>query len=79
MQRAGSLCDVRRFDEARELMTTVIAAEPDSGPAWVMMAKACLGADDTASALQAAQRAAAIAPESPNPRLIASIALAWHE
>ena len=62
LARASAMLDVRRFDEAAELLARVVAAEPDSSRAWCLMARAHLGADRYSEAVTAANRAAALDP-----------------
>ena len=45
LARASAMLDVRRFDEASELLARVVSAEPESSRAWCLMARAHLGAD----------------------------------
>ena len=45
------MLDVRRFDEASELLARVVSAEPESSRAWCLMARAHLGADRYADAV----------------------------
>src|SRR5581483_9710903 len=54
LARASTMLDVRRFDEATELLARLVAAEPESGRAWCLMARAHLGSERYAHAIDAA-------------------------
>src|SRR5260370_10626836 len=69
------MLDVRRFDEAAELLARVVAGEPESSRAWCLMARAHLGADRYAEAVTAANRAVALDPADEWPHRLASNAL----
>ena len=69
------MLDVRRFDEASELLARVVSAEPESSRAWCLMARAHLGADRYADAVTAANRAVALDPADEWPHRLASNAL----
>ncbi len=75
LARASAMLDVRRFDEAAELLARVVSAEPESSRAWCLMARAHLGADRYAEAVSAAKRAAALDPTDEWPHRLASNAL----
>jgi len=75
LARASAMLDVRRFDEAAELLARVVAAEPESGRAWCLMARAHLGADRYAEAVEVANRAVALDPSDEWPHRLASNAL----
>jgi tetratricopeptide (TPR) repeat protein len=75
LARASVMLDVRRFDEAAELLARVVSAEPESSRAWCLMARAHLGADRYAEAVTAAHRAAALDPADEWPHRLASNAL----
>jgi tetratricopeptide (TPR) repeat protein len=75
LARASAMLDVRRFDEAAELLARVVSAEPESSRAWCLMARAHLGADRHAEAVSAARRAAALDPADEWPHRLASNAL----
>jgi Flp pilus assembly protein TadD len=75
LARASAMLDVRRFDEASELLARVVSAEPESSRAWCLMARAHLGADRYADAVTAARRAAALDPADEWPHRLASNAL----
>ena len=75
LARASAMLDVRRFDEASELLARLVAAEPDSSRAWCLMARAHLGADRYAEAIDAANRAVALDPADEWPHRLASNAL----
>ena len=75
LARASAMLDVRRFDEAAELLARVVSAEPESSRAWCLMARAHLGADRYGEAVSAANRAAALDPADEWPHRLASNAL----
>ncbi len=72
LARASAMLDVRRFDEAAELLSRVVAAEPESSRAWCLMARARLGADRYTEAVTAANRAVALDPADEWPHRLAS-------
>src|SRR3954469_6620303 len=53
----------------------VLAADPESAAGWILMARIRLVLDQVDPALEAANRAVALAPEDPRPLGIASRAL----
>src|SRR6202046_3987821 len=69
------MLDVKRFDEASELLARVVSAEPESSRAWCLMARAHLGADRYADATVAANRAVALDPGDEWPDRLGSNAL----
>src|ERR1700677_1581171 len=69
------MLDVKRFEEASELLARVVSAEPESSRAWCLMARAHLGADRYADAAAAANRAVALDPGDEWPHRLASNAL----
>src|SRR5580658_7119490 len=75
LARASAMLDVRRFDEAAQLLARVVAAEPDSSRAWCLMARAHLGAERYTEAIEVANRAAALDPADEWPHRLASNAL----
>ncbi len=75
LARASAMLDVKRFDEASELLARVVSAEPESSRAWCLMARAHLGADRYADATVAANRAMALDPGDEWPHRLASNAL----
>jgi tetratricopeptide (TPR) repeat protein len=75
LARAATMLDLGRYNEAREVLLRVVAAEPDSARAWCLLARAHLGADRYADAVNAANRAAAIEPADEWPHRLASNAL----
>jgi len=75
LARASTMLDVRRFDEATELLARLVAAEPESGRAWCLMARAHLGSERYAHAIDAANRAVALDPADEWPHRLASNAL----
>lgn len=75
LARASAMLDVRRFDEASELLARVVSAEPESSRAWCLMARAHLGADRYTEAVSAASRAVSLDPADEWPHRLASNAL----
>jgi tetratricopeptide (TPR) repeat protein len=69
------MLDVRRFDQASQLLAHLVAAEPESSRAWCLMARAHLGADRFAESVEAANRAVALDPSDEWPHRLASNAL----
>ena len=75
LARASAMLDVKRFDEASELLARIVAAEPESSRAWCLMARAHLGADRYHEAVEVANRAVALDPADEWPHRLASNAL----
>ena len=69
------MLDLGRYEEASTLLARLVSAEPGSGRAWCLFARAHLGADRFAEAVEAANRAAAIEPAEEWPHRLASNAL----
>jgi tetratricopeptide (TPR) repeat protein len=74
LQRAKVMIDVGRFPDAITLLAPVIAAEPDNGVAWSLLAQAQIGADKPAAALAAANRAGELSPDTAWPHRLRSVA-----
>jgi tetratricopeptide (TPR) repeat protein len=74
-KRAAALCDHLRFAEARVLLHKTVATDPQDAYAWCLLARAELGLGDSNATLQAAGRAASLAPAEEWPYRLASIAL----
>jgi len=75
LARASAMLEVRRFNQASELLARIVAAEPESSRAWCLMARAHLGADRYAEAVEVANRAVALDPSDEWPHRLASNAL----
>jgi tetratricopeptide (TPR) repeat protein len=75
LARAATMLDLGRYEEASTLLARLVSAEPGSGRAWCLFARAHLGADRFAEAVEAANRAAAIEPAEEWPHRLASNAL----
>lgn len=75
LARAAAMLDLGRYDEASALLARLVSAEPGSGRAWCLFARAHLGADRFAEAVDAASRAAVIEPAEEWPHRLASNAL----
>ena len=54
LARASAMLDVKRFDEAAELLARIVATEPESSRAWCLMARAHLGAGRYPEAVETA-------------------------
>ncbi|GIF17304.1 tetratricopeptide (TPR) repeat protein [Actinoplanes tereljensis] len=65
VEQAARLCEVRRESEAAALVAQVLARDPHHVPAWLVLARARLLADDPAGALHAARTAAGLEPGHP--------------
>ena len=75
LARAQTMLDLGRYEEASTLLARLVSAEPGSGRAWCLFARAHLGADRFTEAVEAANRAAAIEPAEEWPHRLASNAL----
>jgi tetratricopeptide (TPR) repeat protein len=75
LARAATMLDLGRYDEATTLLARLVSAEPGSGRAWCLFARAHLGADRFAEAVESANKAAAIEPTEEWPHRLASNAL----
>jgi tetratricopeptide (TPR) repeat protein len=75
LTRAATMLDLGRYDEASTLLARLVSAEPDSGRAWCLFARAHLGGDRFTEAVEAANRAASIEPSEEWPHRLASNAL----
>jgi tetratricopeptide (TPR) repeat protein len=73
--RAEDLCNLHRYAEAVNVLTSALADRPDDAHTWCVLARARLGAEDFAGALAAANRAVALEPDQEWPHRLASIAL----
>src|ERR1700683_2488836 len=71
LARASAMLDVRRFDEAAQLLARVVAAEPDRSRAWCLSARAPLGACPAAGAARAPRRLATAADAPARARALA--------
>jgi tetratricopeptide (TPR) repeat protein len=63
IERAATLIDLRRFEEAASSLHRLLGHDPDNGRGWCLLAQAQLSRDDSESALEAANRAVAVEPE----------------
>src|SRR6202044_645301 len=75
LARAATMLDLGRYEEASTLLARLVSAEPGSGRAWCLFARAHLGADRFTEAVEAANRAAAIEPAEEWPHRLGSNAL----
>ena len=62
-ERAWALLELDRDAEARELVATLLADDPDDPALLCMLAQSCLGTNDTEAATRAAAKAIALAPD----------------
>lgn len=74
LERAQTLIDLHRLDEARSLLQRVVGREPDNPTAWCLLAQAQHKAGRPHDALEAASRGAALAPEDDWPHRLRSVA-----
>lgn len=75
LERARYLVELHRFDEACSLLQNVVGREPDDPTAWCLLAQAYGGVERPLDALEAASRAAALAPEDDWPHRLRSVSL----
>jgi tetratricopeptide (TPR) repeat protein len=75
LRRADVLLAAGRFAEAITLIAPVVAAEPDNGRAWSLLAQAQLGVGKPAEGLTAAENAVRLDPAASWPHRLRSIAL----
>lgn len=75
LTRAATMLDLGRYEEASSLLARLVSAEPGSSRAWCLFARAHLGSDRFADAVESANRAAAIEPAEEWPHRLASNAL----
>ncbi|GAA2490861.1 tetratricopeptide repeat protein [Winogradskya humida] len=73
--RAAALFERVDPAAAAQHLEPILAADPVSGPGWILMARIRLALDQVPQALEAAERAVAVAPEDPRPLATASRAL----
>jgi tetratricopeptide (TPR) repeat protein len=74
LSRADVMLGAGRFAEAITLIAAVLAAEPDNGRAWSLLAQAQIGAGQPAEGLAAADRAVQLDPASAWAHRLRSIA-----
>lgn len=75
VERARTLIELGRFDEAVASLHQLLGQDPESRLGWCLLAQAHLGRRDPEAALEAADRAVAVAPESSWAHRLRSIAL----
>lgn len=75
LARARVLVDMGRWAQAVDALGPVVAAAPDDGDAWCLLAQARLNTGDHGGALEAAGRAVRLEPDREWPHRIASVAL----
>jgi tetratricopeptide (TPR) repeat protein len=75
LERAQTLVELRRYEEASAFLTQLLAREPEVASAWCLLAQSQLAARDPETALDAAERAAALEPENEWPHRLRSAAL----
>jgi tetratricopeptide (TPR) repeat protein len=73
--RAAAMIDLGRHDQAALLLGRVVAAAPEHGRAWCLLARALLGGGRHGDAVLAARRASALNPADDWPHRLASTAL----
>jgi tetratricopeptide (TPR) repeat protein len=75
LERTDTLCDLGRYGEAVAMAGQAITEDPRDPRAWCLMARAQIGDEHPARALEAARAAAKLHPESELPLRLASLAL----
>jgi tetratricopeptide (TPR) repeat protein len=75
LRRAETLCDLGRFADAVPVIAQEIGKTPRDAAAWCLMARAQLGSERAAAALQAAEAAVSLEPANATPHRLASLAL----
>lgn len=75
VERARTLVRLGRFDDAVSSLHQLLGRDPESSSGWCLLAQAQLGRLDHQAALEAADRAVAVAPESNWAHRLRSIAL----
>jgi Flp pilus assembly protein TadD len=75
LEHARALIELHRFDEASSLVGKVLSTEPDDATAWCLLSQARGGVGDSQGALDAAERASALAPEEDWPHRLRSVAM----
>jgi len=74
LARASAMLDVKRYSQAASLLAVVVAADPENGRAWCLLAAAHLGNGLYQEAAAAATRAITLAPSDDWPYRLASFA-----
>jgi tetratricopeptide (TPR) repeat protein len=74
LERLDRLCDLERWPEASALLSQLLSTDPENDTAWCLLARCRLGLGQPEPALEAANRAAALAPEMEWPHRLASFA-----
>lgn len=75
LERAATLCLLRRHHQAIALLENVVAANPDDGVVCCHLSVAYLGINDAHNALGSAARAASLLPDAEWPHRLLSCAL----
>lgn len=75
LERAQTLIELHRTDEASSLLAQLLSVEPHNASAWGLLAQARLDAGELDAALDAAERAAALEPGEDWPHRLRSIAM----
>ncbi|GAB2461496.1 tetratricopeptide repeat protein [Jatrophihabitans fulvus] len=74
LAQAENLLELDRDAQARDVVTRLLAQEPDHPRALCLLARACLGTHDAAGAVRAAQAAARVAPHDDWPLRLEALA-----
>jgi tetratricopeptide (TPR) repeat protein len=75
LNRASVLIELGRHGDAARLLSSLLAADPDSCRGWCLLSRAHLGNGEPADAVTAARRASALDPANDWPHRLASTAL----
>lgn len=75
LSRASLMIELGRHGAAARLLSSVLAADPDSSRGWCLLSRAHLGNGELAEAVSAASRASELDPASDWPHRLASTAL----
>lgn len=76
VERARTLIGLGRFDEAASMLHQLLGQDPENGMGWCLLAQAQLGRRNVEAALEAADRAVAVAPDSNWAHRLRSVTLA---
>jgi tetratricopeptide (TPR) repeat protein len=69
LSRSRALTRAGRIDEAIDSLRALVESNPDDDQAWAELSRVCQAQSDSAGALEAAEKAASLAPRNPDYRL----------